>query len=194
MSDEHGNPGTTAAQQAVPPLSAPTTLMEGFITGIIGAGVVAAWFLLLDTIQHVPLWTPSLLGTVLFKGAHAAAEHNAVDPGMVAAYTLVHHAAFIGVGLVQCSHAQNVPDPRGLMAVDAATDDGERAVLRDRAGALSKLDEHFTGNVGPPFIPGVDDAGDRRRRHQPLIGGPHRLSDARQVACRQPHGDDRDEH
>ena len=89
-----------AEGQPVLALSVPTTLMEGFITGIIGAGIVAAWFLLLDTIQNEPLWTPSLLGTVLFKGTDAAVGHHQVDPGMVAAYTLVHHAAFIGVGLV----------------------------------------------------------------------------------------------
>jgi len=76
MGNEHEHPGTAAASHAVPPLSVSTTLMEGFITGIIGAGVVAAWFLLLDTLQHVPLWTPSLLGTVLFKGTDAAAGHH----------------------------------------------------------------------------------------------------------------------
>ena len=117
MSNEHGNPLTAATP--VPPLSVPTTLMEGFITGLIGAGVVAAWFLLLDTIQHVPLWTPSLLGTVLFKGPAAAAGHQSVDPGMVAAYTLVHHAAFIGVGLVASflvSEIERIP-PLGIALV-----------------------------------------------------------------------------
>jgi hypothetical protein len=83
-----------------PPLSVTTILTEGFITGLIGAGIVAAWFLLLDTIQHEPLYTPSLLGTVLFKGAAAAQGHTQVDPGMVAAYTIVHHLAFVAVGLV----------------------------------------------------------------------------------------------
>src|SRR5687767_9341512 len=117
MSNEQGNPLTAATP--VPPLSVPTTLMEGFITGIIGAGAVAAWFLLLDTIQHVPLWTPSLLGTVLFKGTDAAAVHQVVDPGMVAAYTLVHHAAFIGVGLVASflvSEIERIP-PLGIALV-----------------------------------------------------------------------------
>lgn len=84
----------------VPSLSIPTVLAEGFITGIIGAGIVAAWFLLLDAVQHVPLYTPSLLGTLLFEGADAATNHVDVDPGMVAAYTIVHHIAFILVGIV----------------------------------------------------------------------------------------------
>lgn len=90
----------SSSRPIAPPLSVPTILTEGFITGIIGAGVVAAWFLLLDTFQHEPLYTPSLLGTVLFKGASAAGGHHEVDPGMVAAYTIVHHVAFVGVGIV----------------------------------------------------------------------------------------------
>lgn len=84
----------------VPPVSAPNVLIEGFVTGMIGAGIVAAWFLFLDVVQHEALYTPSLLGTVLFKGPEAASGHTVIDPGMVAAYTIVHHAAFIGVGVV----------------------------------------------------------------------------------------------
>lgn len=88
------------AEPAVPALSVPTILVEGFIAGVIGAGIVAAWFLLLDAVQREPLYTPSLLGTVLFLGPDAASDHAAIDPGMVAAYTIVHHAAFILVGIV----------------------------------------------------------------------------------------------
>lgn len=87
------------ARPIAPPLSIPTILIEGLITGAIGAGIVAAWFLFLDAIQHEPLYTPSLLGTILFRGADAAAAHTAIDPGMVAAYTIVHHVAFILVGV-----------------------------------------------------------------------------------------------
>ncbi len=94
-------PARRARSSSAPPLTMSTVLIEGFITGIIGAGIVAAWFLLLDTITHEPLWTPSLLGTVLFQGPEAAvANHSTVDPGMVAAYTIVHHLAFIVVGLL----------------------------------------------------------------------------------------------
>ena len=81
-------------------LSVAAILFEGFITGMIGAGIVAVWFLLIDVIQHEALYTPSLLGTVLFKGPAAAHDHTAIDPGMVAAYTIVHHLAFVGVGIV----------------------------------------------------------------------------------------------
>lgn len=94
------SPDSSRSRHAVPPLSASTVLTEGFITGIIGAGIVAAWFLLLDSIQHQPLWTPSLLGTVLFRGGDAAVHMRGIDPGMVAAYTIVHHVAFVVVGIV----------------------------------------------------------------------------------------------
>lgn len=99
-----------------PPLTASTILVEGFITGVIGAGIVAAWFLLLDSIMHEPLYTPSLLGTVLFEGAGAAANHIEIDPGMVAAYTIVHHVAFIVVGIIASflvTEIQRVP-PLGI--------------------------------------------------------------------------------
>lgn len=93
------NEVSSGSRTIAPPLSVATILAEGFITGIIGAGIVAAWFLFLDTTQHEPLYTPSLLGTVLFKGGEAAASHTEIDPGMVAAYTIVHHVAFIAVGI-----------------------------------------------------------------------------------------------
>lgn len=103
----------------VPSLSVPTILAEGFITGIIGAGIVAAWFLLLDTVQHEPLYTPSLLGTLLFEGTDAASSHARIDPGMVAAYTIVHHVAFIVVGIVASflvTEMERVP-PLGIALV-----------------------------------------------------------------------------
>lgn len=114
MNDSHERVGPIA-----PPLSASTVLTEGFITGIVGAGIVAAWFLLLDTIQHEPLYTPSLLGTVLFQGAEAADGHVAVNTGMVAAYTIVHHVAFIMVGIVASflvSEMEHIP-PLGIALV-----------------------------------------------------------------------------
>lgn len=94
-------PDRRAGSTSAPPPTISTVLIEGFITGIIGAGVVAAWFLLLDTLTHQPLWTPSLLGTVLFRGPEAAvANHAVIDPGMVAGYTIVHHLAFMVVGVL----------------------------------------------------------------------------------------------
>ena len=84
----------------VPPRTfAAQVLEDGFFAGVVGAGLVAAWYLLLDLVGGRPLFTPALLGSVLFKGATDAAG-IAVEPQVVAWYTAVHFLAFLGVGLV----------------------------------------------------------------------------------------------
>jgi hypothetical protein len=68
-------------------------LYDAFGAGSIGGSIVALFFLLLDSIQGRPFFTPSLMGTVLFTSglAHPAAD---VRMDMVAYYTLVHFAVF----------------------------------------------------------------------------------------------------
>ena len=44
-------------------------LREGFIAGCIGAASVAVWFLIVDTINGQPLFTPAMLGSAVFWGA-----------------------------------------------------------------------------------------------------------------------------
>jgi hypothetical protein len=67
-------------------------LGEGVIAGLIGAGVVAVWFLVVDTIQGQPLRTPILLGsTLLGQGATTSA---------VLLYTVVHLIAFVVFGVI----------------------------------------------------------------------------------------------
>ena len=73
-------------------------LLEGAVAGIIGAAMVAVWFLAYDLLRDMPLWTPSLLGAALFDGwSHQVAP---VEPGalLVAKYTVVHGIAFIVFG------------------------------------------------------------------------------------------------
>ena len=41
---------------------------DGILTGMIGAAVVAIWFLILDTARGQMFFTPSLLGSVIFLG------------------------------------------------------------------------------------------------------------------------------
>ena len=45
------------------------TYKEGFVAGLIGAATIAVWFLILDMIQGRPLYTPTVLGTALFRGS-----------------------------------------------------------------------------------------------------------------------------
>ena len=75
---------------------------EGFVAGTLGAVVVALWFLILDLIQGHPLFTPTLLGTALFKGIGAlpAIEKEAVSLEMVAGFTFVHWLVFVILGCI----------------------------------------------------------------------------------------------
>ena len=74
-------------------------LEDGFFCGMLGAGIVALWYLILDTLGGHPFYTPSLLGSLLFqKGAVASAV--TVQPAIVAWYTAVHALAFLLVGMV----------------------------------------------------------------------------------------------
>ena len=42
-------------------------LREGLIAGILGAATIAVWFLIVDSVRGQPFYTPSILGTALFK-------------------------------------------------------------------------------------------------------------------------------
>ena len=68
-------------------------LYDAFGAGWVGGSIVALFFLLLDSIQGQPFFTPSLMGTVLFTSTPAESA-NVVNMGMVAAYTVVHFVAF----------------------------------------------------------------------------------------------------
>ena len=43
-------------------------LREGIIAGLIGAAIVAAWFLVYDAARGQPLRTPALLGAAALQG------------------------------------------------------------------------------------------------------------------------------
>ncbi|MBI4610437.1 MAG: hypothetical protein HY726_15680 [Candidatus Rokubacteria bacterium] len=72
---------------------------EGVVAGLIGAALVAVWFLVFDTVQGRPLHTPALLGAALFEGLRDPGLLQ-VGLGLVAGYTLLHGAAFIAFGIL----------------------------------------------------------------------------------------------
>ncbi len=76
---------------------------EGIIAGILGAAMIAIWFLLLDTIQGRPLYTPTVLGTALFQGGEGltSSESLPISLEMTLTFTWVHGLVFcvIGVGV-----------------------------------------------------------------------------------------------
>jgi len=45
---------------------------EGIVAGLIGAATVAIWFFIADAINGRPLYTPTVLGTALFRGGGGA--------------------------------------------------------------------------------------------------------------------------
>lgn len=72
-------------------------LAEGLIVGLVGAGAVAGWFLLVDIASGRPLYTPAALGSALFLGAEGPAEVQRSVP-IVIAYSVVHALAFWAAG------------------------------------------------------------------------------------------------
>jgi hypothetical protein len=78
----------------------PVTLLEdGILTGVIGAAVVALWFLVLDTARGQMFFTPSLLGSVIFFG-QSPEQVVSVNPYTIFAYTGLHGVLFLFAGLV----------------------------------------------------------------------------------------------
>jgi hypothetical protein len=76
-----------------------TTVREGLVIGVIGAVVVAVWFLAMDAAAGRILFTPAALGSVIFHGATGPTEVR-VDAITVLAYTGVHVGAFLITGLL----------------------------------------------------------------------------------------------
>ncbi len=72
---------------------------EGIAAGLIGAAAVAVVFFIFDAASGRLLFTPAALGSALFHGAREAAAVQA-DAATIVAYTAVHVAAFLVVGLV----------------------------------------------------------------------------------------------
>lgn len=76
-----------------------TTLREGLITGLIGAGLVALWFMAIDLIAGRTFFTPAALGSAVLFGARDVASVQ-VTPLTVLGYTGIHIAGFLITGLV----------------------------------------------------------------------------------------------
>ncbi len=73
---------------------------QGVAAGVIGAAVVAVWFLIVDTLNGRPLYTPTVLGTALFRHGEglAAAPSLPVSGEMVLMFTWVHGLVFAMLG------------------------------------------------------------------------------------------------
>ena len=77
---------------------------EGFVAGLIGAGCVALWFLIVDTAAGQPLYTPAMLGSAVFWGLRDPTAVRVAFPAVIG-YTLLHLVAFGCVGVVAAALA-----------------------------------------------------------------------------------------
>jgi hypothetical protein len=85
----------------------------GIEAGILGASVVALFFLLVDLLAGRPFWTPYLLGSVLFRG-QLPAPGSEPEPLLWLAYTGVHVTVFIGFAVPAAFWAlARLPSSRG---------------------------------------------------------------------------------
>lgn len=73
---------------------------QGFVAGLVGAATVALWFLIVDALGGRPLYTPTVLGTALFRhGAGLGApETLPISFEMVWMFTWVHALLFAVIG------------------------------------------------------------------------------------------------
>lgn len=72
---------------------------EGMIAGLLGAATIALWFLIVDSLNGRPLYTPTVLGTALFRRGAAVPPADVLpDFEMVWMFTWVHGLAFAAIG------------------------------------------------------------------------------------------------
>ncbi|HEX6938328.1 MAG TPA: hypothetical protein VF158_02875 [Longimicrobiales bacterium] len=72
---------------------------EGIVAGLLGATIVAVWFLIFDAVAGRPFYTPAALGSAVLYGARSAADVQ-FTIATVLLYTILHVAAFLVAGLV----------------------------------------------------------------------------------------------
>jgi hypothetical protein len=91
--------GRAPAQAAAVRRIIPAEILgDGTMAGVIGASAIALFFLLIDTARREPLFTPSVMASALLRGESPAGA--GVDLSMVAAYSVLHGAAFVAVGVL----------------------------------------------------------------------------------------------
>jgi hypothetical protein len=89
----------TTTATAVPASDTTRIYQEGIIAGVLGAVTVALWFFVVDLVNGRPLYTPTVLGTALFRrGGLPAVETLPISIEMVLMFTWVHGMAFAAIG------------------------------------------------------------------------------------------------
>lgn len=92
---------------------------DAIFVGGLGGGIVAVFFLLFDMFTgRQALFTPSLMGSVLFDGASAASV-TTVDMAAVAKYSALHLVAFslLGVGIAYLTQQAELRSKHPLLVI-----------------------------------------------------------------------------
>jgi len=76
--------------------------LDGAVAGLIGAGIVAVWFLFMDVVTHLPLYTPTVLGEGLFLGEQSLTSNarEQVSFKLTLMYSGVHGIVFMALGVI----------------------------------------------------------------------------------------------
>jgi hypothetical protein len=98
MTTQRGYTTPTAPQSATAGTS--SIYEEGIVAGLLGAATIAVWFLILDTIQGRPLYTPTVLGAALFRARAGLMAPESLPPSfeLVLWFTWVHALVFVVLG------------------------------------------------------------------------------------------------
>lgn len=81
------------------PSRAHSMLTDVLITALIGAGIVALWFLAMDVLRGRFLFTPAALGSAIFLGSRGESQVE-ISAITVIGYTVLHVAAFLAVAWI----------------------------------------------------------------------------------------------
>jgi hypothetical protein len=75
-----------------------STLREGLATGLLGAVIVAVWYLFCDLASGQPFATMSVLGRIFLQG-DVNPGPRAMDPAAVMGFIVLHLVVFVVMGL-----------------------------------------------------------------------------------------------
>jgi hypothetical protein len=87
---------------------------EGMVAGLIGAGTVALWFLIVDMGRGQPFFTPGALGSALFLGSTEPSS-VIVSIATVLGYTVLHVGVFFATGFIAAAIAGYAEDTPPLI-------------------------------------------------------------------------------
>lgn len=93
-------------------------VIHGIAAGVVGAAVIALFFLLIDAVAGHAFWTPAALGAAVFQG-RSLEPGDPLSPALVVAYTVLHGGAFVVAGLATSfallGHRREIQPLRGSL-------------------------------------------------------------------------------